>query len=133
MDRINYIFWLAGQASGGLSYLWPISVILILFTVFTLVLAIIKHREEFRLKAKFTPLPLAGTLLLLITGSVFEKNPSLSSTLYIGTGITLLLAGFTIYKTKGIRAFSISTTTFILWFSFWCWFVSAMSITGDWM
>jgi len=133
MDRVNYIFWLTGQASGGLSYLWPISIILISFTVFTLVLAITKHREEFRLKVKFTPLPLIGTLLLLVAGSVFEENPSLSSTLYIGIGITLLLAGFTIYKTKGIRPLSISTTIFILWFSFWCWFVSAMSITGDWM
>jgi hypothetical protein len=133
MDRIKYMFWLIGQASGGISYLWPISIILLALIVFTLVLVIIKHRSEFRLKVRFLPLPLIGTLIILLLGSLFEEMPTFSPTLYAGTGITLLLAGIAIYKTKGIRALSISTTIFILWFSFWCWFVSAMSITGDWM
>ena len=107
--------------------------ILLISVIISFAWAMLKRRKEIRQKGKYLLLPLAGTIVILLSGTIFEEMPNLSFTVTIGLVITLLLAGFTICKTTGIWPLSISASILILWYSFGCWLVCAMSITGDWL
>jgi hypothetical protein len=78
-------------------------------------------------------LPGIGVLLILLTGSLFERQPGLFYLPYIGFGVGVLLAVVTAVTLRPAWMTSISSSLCLLWFSFWCWFVSVMSITGDWL
>lgn len=133
MNPISYFFWLADQASGGLTYIWQVTACIVVSCLISLIY-VIKIRNEILLnQLKFIPLPIVGTLLILLVGVLFEKKEAFVFTTYLGVAVTIILIGLSIFKSKRAWPISVSSSAFILWFSFWCWFVSTMSITGDWL
>jgi len=133
MNRIAYYFWLIEQASGGLFYLWPVTLGILISAIVALIFVLRNRKEAFQKNYKYLAVPLIGTVIILMVGVLFEKKENFVFTSYLAAGLTVLLAGISTYKAKNIWPVSVSSSLFILWFSFWCWFVSLMSITGDWL
>lgn len=133
MDSLSYFFWLTKQAIGGFFYHWQVTVIIFLLLVVGLVYVVKKRKNTLYGVSKYLLLPLVGTILILLVGTIFKKEPKLAFTVLVMALITVILAGVSIYKTK--HAWPVSTTSniAILWFSFWCAFASGMSVSGDWM
>ena len=133
MKYIYYFFWLAGQAWRSLFYIWPVTAALSVLLVAALVFAVIRNRESLIKNMKFLPVPLAGTVMALLVGTVFENKAHFEWAASVSAGLTILLSGISIYKTKGIRALSITGAALILWFTSWCIAVSSVSIVSGWV
>lgn len=133
MNPITYFFWLIEQASGGLFYIWPVTLGILIFAIVAFIFVLKTQKEAFQKNYKFLPVPLIGTVIILLVGVLFEKKENFIFTTYFAIGFTVLLAGISIYKSKNIWPIAVTSSLLILWFSFWCWFVSGMSITGDWL
>ncbi len=133
MNRISYIGWLAGQAVGGLTYIWPVTLGLVCLLAGSVFWDRSRARLRFSLRLFYLLLPSLGTLLILVLGSLFERQPTMVYLPYAGFGVAVVLAIFAgvILKRDWMTAVSVSLC--LLWYSCWCWFVSVMSITGDWL
>jgi hypothetical protein len=133
MNHVTDIWWLSGQALSGLLYLWPVTLVL----VSMLVLAVFRDYSGGRLKYGrrmfYLLLPAIGTFIILVMGSVFEHQPSMAYLLYVAFGVAVLLAITSVVVLRSAWMTSGSMSLCLLWYSFWCWFVSTMSITGDWL
>jgi len=133
MDHISNFIWLMKQASDGLFYGWPITIGLLVFTLYVFASAIKQKREAFIKILKFLPLPLVGTVLILISGIAFEEEPKYTFVVHTAFWATVLIAVILVYKALDTRKVALATSLLIVWYSFWCWFVSGMSVTGDWL
>ena len=133
MNRIEYIFWLANQATSGIFYGWQGSIILLLFFVSAAIWTLFRKGNIFNKQNIQLAYPFLLSILILIIGTLFERNERffcLPHIIFVGQ---VGYCFYIVYKTKGIRLLSVSICSWSLWFSFWCSFVSVMSITGDWM
>ena len=133
MKYIYYFSWLAGQAWRSLFYIWPVTAALSILLAAALVFAIVRNRESLIKNKKFLFFPLAGTVMALLTGTIIENKAHFELAASLSAGLTILLSGMSIYKTKGIRAVSVTGTALILWFTFWCIAVSSVSIVSGWV
>ena len=141
MAHFLYITWLARQAFSGLLYSWPISLILIAGLIVTAIIESPFLGSQFRRKHLLVFAPFLICLLILVWGDVME-HPSGSQSLgpawagYFTLGLfafQCLIGIYTIYLMKGFRWISTFIILLQLWFGFWCAFVAAMSISGDWL
>ena len=130
---IYYFFWLAGQAWSALFYIWPITAGILVLLAIAFVFVIIKRRELLRQNMKFLPVPLAGTILILLAGTIIENKPAFEITALLSACLTVILSGISIYKTKSIWPVSVTSTVLIIWFSFWCLIISSRSILNGWI
>ena len=133
MNPISYFFWLIEQASEGLFYIWPVTLGILILTTVAYIFVLRNRKEAFQKNYRYLPIPLVGTTIILLVGVLFEKKGDFVFAAYIAAGLTILLAGLSIYRLKDVWPVTVSSSLLILWFSFWCWFVSVMSITGDWL
>ena len=133
MQSIRYMIWLVEQALGGFLYFWPVTLILAGLCLMTLVLAKSKDPTACQNGIKFMLLPFIGTVVTVLIGTAFHEKPEFANMPSIGAFMVLALSGFCIYKTKEIWPASLATSCLIIWGSFWGWFVSVMSVTGDWL
>jgi hypothetical protein len=133
MNTISYMGWLLVQAWDGLFYIWPVSTVLLALIVVTLAHTGLNREAALRRHFWYGLLPLGGILSILLAGAICAENPAMTIWPDMGMVFTLLLAGAALYKSKDIWPLSASLCSFLVWFSFWCWFVAVMSITGDWM
>lgn len=133
MSKIKHFMWLLEQAFSGLIYYWPVTVALIILSVAAIIIALIKNERALLKNICFSFLPLLGTLLILISGSIFKQNKSFYFLPTIGAFLVLFLVILAIYRTKPLWYLSIPISVLILWTSFFAWLISAMSIVDDWM
>jgi hypothetical protein len=82
---------------------------------------------------------------ILAWGTVREHTTShgdrsvqnwLESDFYVLHGlvaVSVVLLGVAVWRSPGRRAFMIAVSTLVLWWVFMAWFVSGMSISGDWL
>jgi hypothetical protein len=113
MKNISYFLWLIEQASGGLFYIWPITIGLLLLTFSIFVSTLKSKKEVFKKNLKFIPLPLFGPALILFFGTIFVEKPNFTFVAYSALGVTALLAGFSIYKAIGNRLFTVASLLLI--------------------
>ena len=133
MSKIQHFMWLLEQAFSGLIYYWPVTVALIILSVAAIIIALIKNVRALLKNICLSFLPLLGTLLILISGSIFRQNKSFHFLPTIGAFLVLFLVILAIYRTKPLWYLSIPISVLILWTSFFAWLTSAMSIVDDWM
>jgi hypothetical protein len=132
MNLASYTYWLAEQASGGIFYIGWASVLI-------LTLAVVSgwfQRDgikEKRKKALWLFLPLVGVFAILLGGALLKQIEAFWWVPYAGLFVTFLLSCVTVWKFPKGRFFASATSIFILWYGFWCAFVSIMSITDDWI
>ncbi len=133
MNRIHYMVWLAAQAADGLTYLWPVTLLFVSLVGCGLFWDVRSKRLEFDKRLFYLILPTTGVLLILLVGCLFEDEPNLAVLPSIGLGVGVLLAVITVIRLRPAWMTSISVSLCILWYSFWCFFVSGMSVTGRWL
>src|ERR1043166_6399398 len=96
MNRTQDMMWLAGQAAGGLTYLLPVTLMMALLLIAAVVWDGCSKRLRFGRRLFCLLLPAAGVLVILIFGSLFERQPSLSFLPDVGFGVAILCALTTI-------------------------------------
>ena len=133
MDNIAYTWWLLNQAAGGLFYLWPVTFVLIIWLVIALVTT---RNHALRISRGGVGLMLAptiGTIVTLLSGVVFERQTQFIVFPHIGFILVVTLSAFSIYRMRHQWQVPIAAAALALWVSFFAWFVSIMSVSGDWM
>jgi hypothetical protein len=133
MKHLAYMEWLGKQAAGGLTYLWPVTLVLSVLVGAALFWDFSYTRLKFGRRSLFLLLPSMGIVFTLLVGTLFERQPSLVYLAYVGFGAGVLLAVVAAFVLRPAWRSSISISLTLLWYSLWCWFVSVMSITGDWL
>lgn len=138
MSRIHYFVWLSGQAADGITYLWFISLGLLVALLVAVVLNSPFRRGRYHPRNWLSLSPALITFAILVVGTTFEYNSEKSVSwpqfLNIALGILHLPAlGILLWRLPGIRWFTAAVNFLIMWCSWWAWFVSAMSISGDWL
>ena len=133
MDSLLYFLWLLEQTFSGLLYIWPVTIGLILLLAFSVVGVLRKHKNEFRKSIKYLLVPLAGTIFILFLGTIYKDNPNMEFAVIFAVVYTTILSVISLYKTKAHLLLSVTSNALVLWFSFWSWFISAMSVSGNWL
>lgn len=78
-------------------------------------------------------LPLVGTLLILASGLFFRNRPAMIFLPYLGMGSVLVLAGYSVYRLRHVWITASLVAITITIASLWCWFLSGMAITDNWL
>jgi hypothetical protein len=130
---IRGVFWIAGQAFSGFGYNLPISIGLIVLVLLAATSDLRKGRFVRDRRLWLLSLPVLAVLALLITGAVFERMPRLVFLPYLEMILCVIFAGIAVWRCRVMWRTSAALSAFLLYFGFWCWFVSVMSITGDWL
>jgi hypothetical protein len=133
MNKMEYMIWITEQAFSGLIYYWPITVSLVTISTAVLIIAILRSERPILKNIFIIFVPFLGTVLILISGSVFKQNNAFSFMPIVGALLVVLLGIFAIYRTRPLWYLSIPVFALILWASFFALLVSAMSIADDWM
>ena len=140
MNQTQYFLWLAKQAAEGFIYAWPITVLLI-GSIFWAWRAQSKMKNTVPISIMVWALvPILLTLGILIVGVVYKNNSplmSLSSSLPGRLVDGLFLAHFPVgaalmFRFKSYKWIFLTFSLFIFFSSFWAFFVSNCSISGDW-
>lgn len=133
MDSLRYFGWLASEAFGGLLYLWSVSAGLLAI----LAAAVFVEGRSGRLRISdrigFLALPFVGAVFILACGALFERQAELWPLPFAGLGFSFALAGLCVFRRRDIWMTASTVSLCSLWYSLWCSFVSAMSISGDWL
>lgn len=134
MEQLGYLLWLADQAIGGLLYIWPVSVIFLAFLVASLVYTFCTGAWSSSKEVVLVLVPLLGPIAILTSGVVLkERGVSYSlvpAALFAVNGVLCL---YSIWRSPTVRVVTVAASLFVIWYSFWCWFVAGMSIGGDWL
>lgn len=133
MDIIKGSLWLASQAFDGLSHMWQVSVFLLLAMAACVAYDSTKHKITMNTKIWSLLLPLAGSAVILLSGAIFQLEPQYEILARFGFGISLALSAATINMNRAAWRTAVAIDLFICWYSLWCSFVAAMSITGNWI
>jgi hypothetical protein len=133
MGFLYEMFWLASQAASGLSYKWLVTYVLVVLVCGALLWDLSTHRLKFGRKMLLLLLPFLGVVLLLFVGSLFQGRPAFVFVPFIALAICVILATVAVAKLRPAWMSSITVSLAILWYGYWCSFVSFMSITGDWL
>ena len=144
MKYLNQYYWHASQAFEGLIYVWPVTLVLLLFICSTAINYIWvekKYRLSLRHIFIFSPLlVIIGTLSLgiFLRYSYIEnpgtRPPSMPHILVqILFWVQIPLAFFIGYKLKEIRWLAVAIITLEIWYALWCTFLADMSVTDDWL
>lgn len=130
---MKYSIWMVEQAFSGLLYLWPVTILLLTASTVGLIVALIKYPQKFRKTVALNLLPLLGTMAILASGAIFEKDEEFVFVPYLGGLLVIVLIGVAIFKQRNFLYAALPISAFLVWVSFWFWLVSVMSIIGDWM
>ncbi len=142
MSSTKYFFWLSKQALEGLLYAWQISLILILILLVTLIITFVIKKNPLQ---KQLLVPVFCTIfvpaLIIFIGTIYryENNYQAGISKWaailgdITLPVQLLLGGYLIYINEKYRLVVMSLTLLQIWFSYWAFFLSAMSITNHWI
>lgn len=140
MNQIQYFLWLVTQTLEGFIYAWPITVLLI---------GSIFWAWRYQLKREnivpvyvigWALFPIILTTGILITGVVYKSSSSLMSLksswpellvdglflAHIPVGVALMI------RFKSYKWILLTFSLFFFFSSFWAFFVSNCSISGDW-
>lgn len=132
MDNVSYTIWLVKQASSGLLYLWPVTLLLLVFSM----VAVARSRKNgYCIPAKHVALmaaPVIGILLTTISGVFYRNQVDYVAFPYLGFILTVILAFLVIYKTKQWLVVG-AVECLIIYIAFFFWFISVMSVSGDWI
>ena len=132
MNKAEETIWIAEQASGGLFYIgWVTAIIIGLIGVTGWL-----QRKEIRKKGKeliWLMLPLLGIAFILLSGSILKKEEAFWWMPYAGLFMTFIFSIVAVWKLNRTRFFAAATSSFGMWYGFWCALVSIMSITDDWI
>lgn len=132
MNTAQKVLWLAGEATGGIFYLGWVSAILLAILLISSWLQ--RHQiGKARKGLLWLFLPLAGIATILISGAVLERKEAFWWISWAGLFLVIVLSCLSVWKFPNGRFFAASICAFLLWFAFWCTFVSVMSITDDWL
>lgn len=128
---LRRFLWLAGQAFDGVLCFWPVSVLLIVLMIVSVVR---DHRkQQLRQRDSVCLCPLFGTVIILYSGVFFEKRECFYWLPYVGMFVYMILAIYSVIRLKRIWRTVSLILLLILWYNLWCLLVSSMSIAGDWM
>ena len=138
-----YFFWLAGQAFSVLTHYWVVSVTLIAGMAASVLLQYFFFTpKRWCVRHLFVFVPLSVSVVILLLGTVFDKNivsaRFVSEMWVIGLIWSLVIVQVVVsicvvWAMKGVRWFSVFATGLQLFFALGCAFVSVMSVTGDWL
>ena len=135
MTHFGYYLWLGKQAFSFVTYLWFVSVpLMLLFVCFSIYGARHSSAEE-KKKMKWLPLLFLFPAVHLLLGVIFEKYGAqwpgyLNYALFfsiVPVGVGVLI------RFKGLRIATVSCVLLTMWLSFCAGLVAGMSISGDWL
>jgi FlaA1/EpsC-like NDP-sugar epimerase len=142
MEHALYVVWMAKQA-------WPfmfdnrqinITTALFAAVAVAVVFNFPFRRSRFQRRHMLVFAPLIVTILILVWGSImrhddyqtlaptwpyYTLNSLLAAQMLIGIG--------SVWAMKGYRWFALAVVLLEAWFGWWCTFIAAMSVTGDWL
>lgn len=147
MNTWTYFFWLLRQASDGPLVMWPVTAILLLWLGF----AGWKHfispgrtRPRGGWFLQIAPACIPATLLVF--GAAFQcehctppewqdrvQHLWAIDVINALTIVQIASSVVIVWIASGTRSLSAAIQTLFLWCSFWTGFISAMSISGDWL
>ena len=142
MSKLDYGFWLAGQAAGGLLYAWPVSALIVLAVVYSFWSAPMPSRKRLVVVFLMSQLLLLVPGAQLVLGAVLEapvqrqgafSPESLTALNVLQIGQFALAASLVYLARAGLRLRALACALPSIWFSLWARFVAGMSITGDWL
>ena len=133
MKIIPYIGWLAGQAADGLTYLWPVSLILLLLACAAVLSDIRRKRLQLDRRFPILLLPVTSVVAILIVGGAFQERSAFSYLPNVGLGAGIVMSIVSGRVLRRAWMSSVSVSLCCLWYAFWCGFVATMSITGNWL
>ena len=141
INSIQHFFWLAQQTLGGCLYFWQLGLILLLSSILALI-----FNKQFKSKLinKKIFLVLTSfifTLLILLVGTVFQKDNSLLNVsaniaeivLMSIAAVQIIYSLYLIWLLKGFMLFTLLFSLLIIYISLWACFVASMSVSGDWL
>jgi len=137
MTPLEQYLWLSKQALSGALFCWPVTAAIaaaIALTVWKSLATVTVGRALLLLT------PFVAPLLLLLCGTVMEHSDHhreapmwpclLVYAVFFGN---FLCAAFVVWRTPGHRRLAVAGSALALWLTLWATFVSAMSVSGDWM
>jgi hypothetical protein len=130
---MRYYLWLGDQALSGLTYAWPVSLLVLALLLAAVIADVSRQRFSVGVRSFCLFLPLVGTCLVLASGALLEKKQHLFFLPYVGLGACVVLSGIAVFQNRKMWMTASAISLCVLWYSLWCGFVSVMSITGDWL
>jgi hypothetical protein len=136
---VYYFYWLVSQVVDSLLYLWPVTLLLLVFIVATAIYNSPLKTSRFRVEYLLLFSPLLLSLMLLIWGALMahhgiNKAPAWPSGV---VGLLSLLhipaAAFAVRIMKSYRWFAASVLLFEFWVAVFCNLLAAMSVSNVWM
>ena len=133
MKTAQEAYWLAGQAFNGLTYIWQVSIVLLAAFLACVAYDIKQHKLTINIKLLYLPLPLLGSVVILLSGATFRGTQQYEILTLIGFAISIGLSATSIAVLRKAWRTAAAVGVLSCWYSFWCSFVAAMSISGDWL
>ena len=142
MNHAYYVFWMAQQAWFAMSFHRQINITSALFAAVavTVVFNFPFRRSRFQRRHMLVFAPLIVTLLILVWGSIMchddyqTSAPAWPYHILNALLVVQMLTGIgSVWAMKGYRWFALAVVSLEGWFGYWCTFIAAMSVTGDWL
>jgi len=138
MDRVQYFIWLSEQAASCAAHVGFVFPGLLVIVALALAVNSPFARSRYHHGNWLIFTPVLITFLILLVGTVFEYESGRSPLFPQLLNVTLALLhlpilGLLLRKLPGVRWFTAAANLLIMWCSWWAWFVSAMSVSGDWL
>lgn len=140
MQSVVYFCWLAGLSTGGLVYLWPVT----LFIVALFVTCVVTARRHQVLPAARRSWILLGAapVAMLVWGTVFRNSGDFGTkhlawqiyTLWFMMLAMLPVVALVIWRSRGRGWYVVGAGSLIVsYYTFWVMYVSVLSVTGNWL
>jgi hypothetical protein len=119
---------------------WPLFAPWLVIVGAAAVIGVVKHRLPVR-RVFYASLPFVFSIAIILVGVVFNNPagqrrgmPSVASALLLILLATqVCLSALLVWRFRGNRIFTVSMSVCGLWVSLLGAFISAMSVTGDWL
>lgn len=132
MDNLTYTVWIIKQALSGLFYLLPVTLLIL---VLTIIVGAKSHKKGYSFPARhviYMVVPVIGIILTTTAGVLFRNQDDYIALPTLGFILTLSLALIAIFKTKQWLLAG-AVECLIVYIAYFFWFISAMSVSGDWL
>ena len=130
---IRNIIWIAGQAVSGLHHNWPVSVVLVALLIVAAFADVRTGRFSRGSMLMTLSLPPISVVLIIITGGIFERMPTLVFLPYAEMVLCLALSVYSVWHCRVMWRTAIALSLCSLWLGFWGGLVAIMSVSGDWL